>query len=144
MFELIARELGEVWYEKPRFDLEAKGVAVRDKNRTGVESLILDARGRISIGGSIFADASGKLDGELQVGLPSSAVDGGSPAFQRVFHRRAGGSSWAKIHISGTNQQPLDDLEVQLKTSSTVTSPAVGGDKALDETFEQLITPGAR
>lgn len=144
MFEVIARELGEAWYQNPRFDLEAKGIAVRDKQKSGIESLVLDARGRISIGGQIFADASGKLEGELQVGLPTSAVENGSPALKQVFSRRGGGSSWAKIQISGTGSQPQDDLEVQLKSSSTTTSPAAGGDKALEDAFEQLVKPDAR
>jgi hypothetical protein len=144
MFEVIARELGETWYEKPFFDLEAKGVAVRDEQKSGIEGLILDARGRISIGGKIFADASGKLDGELQIGLPVSAVEGGSPALRQVFNRKGGGSMWAKVRISGTGKRPADDLEAQLKSSTTVTSPAAGGDKALEDAFENLVTPGGR
>jgi hypothetical protein len=144
MFEVIARELGETWYEKPRFDLEAKGVAVRDEQKSGVEGLILDARGRLSIGGSIFADAEGNLDGELQVGLPTSAVESASPAFRQVFNRKGGGSSWAKVRVSGTGRQPLDDLEAQLKSSTTVTSPAAGGDKALEDAFEDLVSPERR
>lgn len=144
MFDVLAREVGEAWYLKPRFDLEAKGIAVRDKQKSGIESLVMDARGRLSIGGKIFADAKGNLDGELQVGLPSAAVDGGSQALKQVFHRKGGGSSWAKIRISGTSKKPMDDLEVQLKSSLSVTSPAAGGDKALEDAFEDLVTPGAR
>ena len=144
MFEVLARELSETWYEAPRFDIEAKGVAVRDEQKSGIENLILDARGRLSIGGRLVADASGNLDGEFQVGLPTSAVEGGSPALRQVFNRKGGGSSWAKVRISGTGRQPLDDLEAQLKSSTTVTSPAAGGDKALDDAFEDLVSPGGR
>ena len=49
-----------------------------------------------------------------------------------------------KIRISGTSKKPMDDLEVQLKSSLSVTSPAAGGDKALEDAFEDLVTPGAR
>ena len=144
MFEIMAREMQESWYQQPRFDVEAKGTAVRDATSTGVENLILDARGRLSMSGKIIAKADGTLEGELQVGLPSSAVANGSPSMRQVFERKGGGFSWAKIRISGTTQAPADDLEAQLKSSTSITAPATGGSEALEDAFEQLITPEQR
>ena len=141
MFEVLAQELSEPWYVRPRFDVEVKGEAVRGNGRTGVEKLILDARGRLSIAGKVSADAEGKLDGELEVGLPSSAVANGPPGMRNVFNRKGGGFSWAKVRISGTSRQPADDLAAQIKSSATTASPVDGGEKALEKTFDELITP---
>lgn len=144
MFETIAREMQESWYQQPRFDVEAKGTAVRDESSAGVENLILDARGRLSISGRVMAKADGTLEGELQVGLPNSAVANGSPSMRQVFERKGGGFSWAKITISGTSKAPADDLEAQLKSSTSITAPATGGDEALEDAFDQLIAPEGR
>jgi len=144
MLEVMAREMQETWYEQPHFDIEAKGVAVRNETSSGIEGLILDARGRLSISGKVTTNAEGRLEGELQVGLPTSAVASGSPALRQVFNRKGGGFSWAKVRVSGTPRQPADDLEAQLKSSTTTTAPAAGGDKALEDAFEDLVTPERR
>lgn len=144
MFEVLAEEMKENWYLKPHFDVEAKGVAIRDGTFSAVEDLALQARGRLGIEGKIKASATGILEGEFQVGLPTSAVSGGSPALRAVFNRRGGEFSWAKVRISGTTAKPADDLQVQLKSATTTVAPASGGANALENTFDDLIAPGGK
>ena len=143
-FDLLATEMNEEWYRQPRFDLDVKGTAVMEKERKGIENLLLGARGRLSISGRVFAAADGKLDGELNIGLPAAGVENGSPGLRGAFARRAGGFAWAKVKISGTAGQPLDDLAVQLKSAATMPLPAEGDDHALEQAFEELINPGGR
>jgi hypothetical protein len=144
MFEVLATHLQEPWYERPRFDLEAKGDVVKDGAGAGLENLVLEARGRLAVNGKVHAKQDGTLDGSLDVGLPASAVANGSPELRAVFSRKAGGYLWAKVEISGNSRSPLDSLEAQLGSSAATVSPAEGGHESLDDAFKELTTPAQK
>ncbi len=142
MFDLLAEEMGEEWYRRPVFDLETKGTVVLEEGRKGLEDLLLDARGRLSISGQVYAAPDGKLEGELNQGLPAAGVASGSPGLQAVFEKKGGGFAWAKVKISGTGARPMDDLAEQMKAAATAPLPASGGEDELDRAFKDLTTPG--
>jgi len=144
LFALLADELQEAWYQAPRFDVEAKGLLVRDGGNSGVEELRLESRGRLIVSGKVMADAAGKLDGSLEVGLPDAALDEASPPFRSVFKRREGGFSWATVKISGSGRQPGDDLRQQIDAAETQVSPGSGGEESVEDAFLDLTTPGGR
>jgi len=141
MFAALAHQLQDNWYQRPRFDLEAKGELVRTNTTSGLENLVLDARGRLSMGGKVFVNADGSLGGTFQVGLPAAAVANATPELRAVFNRKGGGFSWATVNISGDGRNPQDDLEAQLTSSAASLSPAKGGVDGLEDAFKDLTTP---
>ncbi len=144
MFTVLAKELGESWYRSPRFDLAFTGTLTRDAAGSTVEDLKLEARGRLSLKGRVAADSSGKLEGELEVGVPEAAADTASLAIRSVFAQRERGYAWAKVKVSGTGSSPMDDLAEQLQQAATGVAPASGGAKAVEDEFRDLTTPGGR
>jgi hypothetical protein len=144
MFEVLATHLQEPWYQSPRFEVEAKGEAVKTAEGSGVENLKLEARGRLALNGKVFAKPDGTLDGTLEVGLPASAVANASSELRSVFSKKSGGWLWATVKVSGNSRSPQDNLEAQLGSSAATVSPAQGGNEALEDAFEELTTPGAK
>ena len=144
MFEVLATHLQEPWYERPRFDLEAKGDLVKSGAGAGLENLVLEARGRLVMHGKVHAKLDGTLDGSLDVGLPASAVANGSPELRSAFSRKAGGHLWANVKISGNSRSPEDNLEAQLRSSAATVSPAKGGPESLEDAFQDLTTPARK
>lgn len=144
LYGILASELKEPWYQKPRFDVETKGVLVREGGSTGLDELRLESRGRLLVTGRAMVDAAGVLDGAIELGLPDAAMAVTSPAFRAVFQRREGGHSWATIRLSGSGQRPLDDLEAQLKAAEINTTPATGGKESIEDAFRELTTPDER
>lgn len=144
LFSVLAKELGESWYRTPRFDLAFGGTVTRDAAGSAVEDLKLEARGRLSVNGRVSADSSGKLGGELEIGVPDAAAEAASVAFRRVFARHERGYAWAKVKVSGTGASPMDDLAEQLQQAATGVAPASGGAEAVEDEFRELTTPGGR
>lgn len=144
LFSILAKETGEVWYQKPRLDQEFRGTVVRDADSTGLEGLELDARGRLSITGQVSADAAGTLSGVLEIGLPESELTDSAVSFRRVFARRSDGYAWASVKISGTGLKPADDFQQQMESASTTVSPTIEGAGFLEDEFRELTTPGPR
>lgn len=144
LFAILAEEVGEKWYQSPRFDLGFSGTVIRDRAASGVEDLSMEARGRLMITGRVMADAGGVLDGTFEVGLPNAALAESSAAFRRVFQRREGGYAWATVRISGTGRKPVDDLQKQIEQAATTVAPSSGGPDSVEEDFRDLTTPGSR
>ncbi|MCW1922981.1 hypothetical protein OKA05_10495 [Luteolibacter arcticus] len=142
MFGLLAKEVGETWYQNPQFDLEASGTLVRSGTNAGLDDLRFAARNRLSLTGRFAMDSQGTLDGSLEVGLPDGLVNEASAAVRAVFKRREGGYSWATVRLSGTGRQPQDDLQKQLDAAATTATPgAGGGSDPLGDAFRELTTP---
>jgi hypothetical protein len=141
---ILADEMEEPWYQAPRFDVEAKGLLVRDGGMSGVDELRLESRGRLILAGRVMADAAGKLEGRLQVGLPDAALAEASPPFRSIFKRREAGHAWATVNISGNGRQPVDDLQQQLEAAETTVAPGSGGAESVEDAFRELTTPGSR
>jgi hypothetical protein len=144
MFEVLATQLQEPWYQRPRFEVEARGDAVKSAAGSGVENLNLEARGRLIVTGKVHAKQDGNIDGSLDVGLPAPAVANGTPELRAVFSRKAGGYLWAKVRVFGNSRDPQDNLEAQLGSSAATVSPAAGGKDALEDAFRDLTTPKAK
>jgi hypothetical protein len=141
LFMILAKEVGESWYQSPRFDLAFSGTITRDAASAGIENLRMEARGRLTVTGGVMCDVAGVIDGTLEVGLPESALAEASAAFRRVFKRQDGGYAWASVRISGTGRKPLDDFQQQMEKPAATLSPAVGGDGSLEDEFRDLTTP---
>lgn len=140
MFGVLAKEVGESWYQNPNFDQEATGTLVRAGASGGLDNLRFMARNRLTLIGRIAVDPQGTLDGSLEVGLPDALVNDASAAIRAVFKRREGAYSWATIRLSGTGRQPQDDLQKQLDAVATTATPA-GGNQSLEDAFRELTTP---
>jgi hypothetical protein len=142
MFGVIAREVGEAWYQSPRFDHGFTGSFVREGARSALEELRMESRNRLIVTGKVAMDAAGTLDGTLELGLPDATVNEARAAFRNVFKRRDGGYSWATVRLSGPGRQPQDDLQKQIEAAATL-APAegAGGNDALDEAFRELTSP---
>ena len=141
MFGVLAKEVGENWYQNPNFDQEATGTVVRTGTSGGVDDLRFLARNRLTITGQIAADPQGTLDGSVEVGLPDALVNEASAPLRAVFKRREAGYSWATVRLSGTGRQPQDDLQKQLDSAATTATPAAGGNQSLEDAFRELTTP---
>jgi len=144
LFAILAAEMEEPWYQAPRFDLEAKGLLVREGGGAGVDALRLESRGRLIVAGRVMANAAGELEGRLEIGLPDAALAEASPPFRSVFKRREAGHAWATVNISGNGRQPVDDLKQQLDAAETSVAPTSGGAESVEDAFRELTTPGGR
>jgi hypothetical protein len=141
MFGVLAKEVGEGWYQNPNFDQAATGTLVRAGITGGVENLNFAARNRLTITGQLAIDAQGTLDGSVDVGLPDALVNEASAPLRAVFKRRQAGYSWATVRLSGTGRQPQDDLQKQLDSAATTATPTAGGNQSLEDAFRELTTP---
>ena len=111
MFDYLAKRLNTEEYRNPKFDLNARGVIYRDQAGVRIEEIQLDNKGYISIAGRMSADPSGALSGQLEIGIPDAVVGDGGMDFQTAFTRSARGMKWLSVHLSGSVDQPQDDLE---------------------------------
>lgn len=139
----LAQLTSDTRLENPQFEAQGSAKIERTTNLTRVTNLVFTSQGLISLEGSIEAKATGELSGVLEVGLPESRIkSSGLRAATEVFARSASGQLWATVTISGTVQDPQDDLAMQLEQGSVEVSPAAGGIDSLERTFFDLTTPG--
>ncbi|MEM9237986.1 MAG: hypothetical protein AAGB14_14525, partial [Verrucomicrobiota bacterium] len=142
LFNTLALEVGNDRLAQARFETEARANLKRSSSETRLENISLVSQGLIRIEGKLAASSGGKLDGVLEVGLPDSTViSTSSRALPEVFNRQSSGHRWASVRISGTADQPADDLAEQLKQALVGTSPASGGQSGLEDEFIDLTTP---
>jgi hypothetical protein len=144
LFGILANEMKEPWYQAPVFDLAFSGIVVRDIGSAAVENLKMQALGRLTVTGSVSADAAGNLEGSLQIGLPEAALDEATAPFRQIFKRRDSGNAWASVRVSGTSRQPLDDLQKQIEAAMVTTPAATGGADSYEDDFRDLTTPKER
>jgi hypothetical protein len=145
MFAFLANGLNDKNYLTPKFELNAQGVISRDSSGSRLEDLALETKGYISINGTIETDLSGNLGGVLEVGLPVAvAADGGS-AFQAVFSRGAKGMVWASVRLSGTVENPQDDLAVRIAAAEKVAGDSGAAAGTADpQPLEERVKPAPR
>lgn len=141
MFELLATQLKEPWYQHPRFD-SVLGEVVKDGEIAGVDNLALETRSRLCLKGRVVAKRDGRLEGTLEVGIPVSMVTDSSPQMKALFSKRSGDFMWASFDVSGTSRNPEDNMAKRLAESSSSRAAATGGGgDELEERFRELTTP---
>ncbi|CAN5292480.1 hypothetical protein BH23VER1_BH23VER1_28590 [soil metagenome] len=107
-----------VYVAAPEFNyVEFKNVT-GEFRRVGEQVTIsgIDAHrpGLVRVKGEIRVGPEGALGGDLSIGLPEAAFHqvGGVPD---LFEVQADGFAWAAMSLSGTLDEPLDDLSVKVK-----------------------------
>lgn len=144
LFGIIAREISESSYQDLKYDVEASGVIVRNNEFSGLEDIRFQSRGRLIITGGFKVDQSGKIDGEINVGIPDASVNQSTAALRAVFKRRSEGHSWATIRLFGPASSPLDDLQKQLDSVGAIQMEPGGGASSAEDAFRELTDPGNR
>ncbi len=85
----------------------------RSGARTELRELDLDADGILRVRGTLVVDA-GRLEGKMQLGIPPSVIQWLPPARTRIFGESRDGYVWVPFTVSGTVEQPEEDLTPRL------------------------------
>lgn len=113
-FSIIADALLKGWYRKPVFTRD--GSMVVEKELSGdvyIKDLVMEEPGRIAIEGAItHIQATQKLGGVLRIGIPEIHSEDLRKYFgNNAFTESKRGYLWQTVHLSGTIENPSDDLE---------------------------------
>lgn len=112
----------------------ASAKIVHSSAGTEFKGLKMDADGLLRLEGDILF-RPGHMEGLLQVGLNASLLQWVPGARSKVFSENREGYVWAPMHISGSPEQPLEDLSKRLAAATT---------GAALETVTNLLTPSQK
>ena len=77
-----------------------------------IKDIIVDEKGKFRIDGEISTERS-SLRGTLRLGLTHEYLDW-LPNPEEVFSRRSNGYLWTEVHLSGTINEPRQDLSQRI------------------------------
>lgn len=93
-----------------RFSKDSKGIRV--------ESFFLESLGLLRIEGSVSVGAAEELSADLLVGLTPQTLRWIPGSREKVFVEERSGYLWASMTLSGTLQNPKEDLSSRLATAA--------------------------
>jgi len=79
-----------------------------------VDSFVLESKGLLRVEGTFAVAADRSLAGQLRVGLTPQTLQWLPGSQERVFTQAANGYLWTGVKISGTPEQPKEDLSARL------------------------------
>lgn len=82
--------------------------------RIDVESVDLASEGKFGLRGNVSMGRERALDGTLELGMASSLLDWLPRAKEDIFTREADGLLWTTVRLSGTIDDPVNDLGPRL------------------------------
>lgn len=130
---------------QPNFRSEVKGVLTVADDVITITDLRLVDTGRFAVTGAIRIAADDSLTGKLLVGVADKIAEDslGRPILSSL-DRKENGFRWAKAELSGTLQNPKDDLARVLRgvQDASDQSEAPEDDPQLDGLFEELLEGG--
>ena len=142
----LSRMLDDIWFERPVFEGDADGVLHHENGIVSLRELDLQNKGRMALRGSISVDSSGKLSGDLELGVADSMIVAlRDRRLDSIFLRSSEGFLWTPIKLSGSASAPTDNFKELLAAAAAVSprdlEPAAGPTEETGSTFEQLTRP---
>ena len=136
----FARLFGDEWFERPVFELEARG-GIRRSNRDVVfEDLSLEHKGRMAVRGRIASDTTGQLSGAIRVGVTEAALLAAENSrLLAVFGPEEDGYRWLSLEISGNCKVPQDNF-LKLYEMTPAARDSIPGSGGVPS-FDELIAP---
>jgi len=138
----LAVLLEEPWFEQPYFESEVTGTIRWSNGMVEILNLQAEHRNRIAIRGNIRMEESGRLSGNIDIGL-SPAMVASSPTrrLHTVISEASGGYRWISVEIGGAINAPTDNFMAILDNPpSRPTAPPPGGATG-GTSFEELTRP---
>jgi len=87
----------------------------REDNAVVARRIDLFAPGKAGLTGSVRVSGSGDVSGDVQVGLPASALEWLPDATTTIFDQEKKGLFWADVELSGTTQKFEQNLVPRVK-----------------------------
>lgn len=141
MFGVLAEAMDNPRFNQPRFEKRSSLRFERTTAGVDLTDVNFDSDGMLRLRGNL-SEQNGKLNGELEVGIPEILMSA-SPSREvpLVFREASQGYRWCTVKLSGTTSKPTDDLAAQFQKAREGSSPTTGGARGLDDEFIDLTTP---
>jgi hypothetical protein len=136
-------EFQDLPISKATGDFEVRGGSYDFRN------VVVDSPGLLRVTGHVSISSQRALNGELQLGLSPSLIQGLDGLLAKVFTRQENGFVWASVTVGGTRDAPTENLSGRLASAvgeaamdavkpvlQAVPEPAR---KAVDETINTLF-----
>lgn len=143
--KVLAEMVREPWYERPSFDSSMSARLVRREALTSLQNIEGVAKNRMTLRGRIDVTAGQKLGGTLEIGVPSEILVSSEQqaALDAIFSQTRDGLRWATVNLSGTVQQPVDDLAMRLQQARQsafrpASAPAKPAPSPAEQRFHEL------
>jgi hypothetical protein len=115
---ILRTQLGDSEFEKPYFK-SVQGTFVQGRNGTRIQNLELTIPYLMAVRGYIEVDPAGALGGRLAVGIgESKIITFTNRKRSAVFSDPQEGFCWVTINLSGTVEDPMDDLQALLQKAA--------------------------
>jgi hypothetical protein len=138
----LAMLLEEPWFEQPYFEGDVTGVIRRSGGVVEIRNLQAEHRNRMALRGNIRMEQSGRLSGNIDVGL-SPALVAAAPTrrLHPAISEASGGYRWITIEIGGNINAPTDNfMSLVDNPPSRATAPPESGGTG-GTSFEDLTRP---
>ena len=138
-FDVISSILGKQSYRRPICTTGASFRFVKDGDSLSIDDLDLEEKDYLKVRGSLVLDESGRLSGDLTVGLPVSLSDVLEREFStNAFTRESHGYLWESVEVRSEEGGVRDDLRSKLQSNAG----RLTDDSELtpDKLFDQLIS----
>lgn len=118
MLGVLAEAMGNPRLERPRFRAGSRIEFSRRMEGVHITNLDLRAEGLMRMRGEIRV-SGGELSGEIEIGLPETPVKASRrEGLAELFDRSEARHRWATVRLSGTVDEPADDLRESLDRAS--------------------------
>lgn len=136
----FARLFADEWFERPVFELEARGGIRRSNGDAAIEDLSLEHKGRMALRGRIASDSAGRLSGTIRVGLTEAVLlTAENSRLLALFGPEEDGFRWLSLEISGNCKAPQDNF-LKLYEMTPAARDSLPGSGGIP-TFDELIAP---
>lgn len=138
----LSQILDDVWFEKPSFEAEARGVFTREGDVVSLRDLELMSKGRMAVRGAFSVGPTKTVSGTIEVGLTEGMISTAKDArLDTLFSAPTDGFRWVTLKVSGPASKPVDNFK-ELYTDATPEASEEGAPpKSEGPTFEELTRP---
>ncbi len=135
----LARLFEDNWFERPSFEMDATGVIRRSGSEVILENLDFEHKGRMALRGSFRADASGRLSGQLKLGISEAMLLATQNSrLITMFQKSDDAFRWLDLKIGGSAKSPSDDFSKLYEATPSAPDSTPGRGVP---TFDELIDP---
>jgi hypothetical protein len=135
----LSRLLDDVWFSRPVFEGDVRGVIRRSNGSVTLSSLSMASKARMAMTASVTVAKDRRISGEIEVGIAEAMVKAAkNPALELMFAKEREGFRWATLKVSGGVGAPADNFRA-LYEAATAGGAAPEAKQAPG--FEELTRP---
>lgn len=135
----LSHLLDDVWFTRPVFEGEVRGVIRRSNGNVALSALSMESKARMAVGGSVTVAKDRRISGDLEIGIAEAMVKAAkNPVLEILFSKEREGFRWLTLKVSGGVGAPADNFRELYEAAAAAGNAQ---EKKQAPGFEELTRP---